>query len=358
MIWRHWTGIITEDIMAERNVRILVLGAGAIGGVTAAFMKLKGYDVSILVRTDEDAETIRRQGGLILDGVRGDLRVSLPVYSRLEALDFVPDYLFHGTKATDLADSLPKLAAYIGPKTRVISMQNGICEDEFIRHFGAQRVVGCVTGWGSSFRGPGRYTVTSSGEFVIGAFHEEVETVLPKVKEMLEAAVPCYITANIRGALYSKLIINSAISSLGLISGISLGEMLKKIQYRRIFIAVMREAMAVAEAMGIRVEAYANKLDYYKFLDERRWYQPLLQHAVIRIIGFKYRRLRSSSLQSIKRGRKSEIPWLNGYICEQAGYYGIPVPVNTAITELVREIENGVSEPSVQNIRRIREIMK
>jgi len=70
---------------------------------------------------------------------------------------------------------------------------------------------------------------------------------------------------------------------------------------------------------------------------------------MIRIIGFRYRRLKSSSLQSLERGRPSEIDYLNGFIVSQASEYGIPVPVNSRIVEMVKMIEHGELPFSIRN---------
>ncbi len=70
---------------------------------------------------------------------------------------------------------------------------------------------------------------------------------------------------------------------------------------------------------------------------------------MIRIIGFKYRRLKSSSLQSLERGKSTEVDYLNGYIVKNAGRFGVDVPVNSAIVSLIHEIEQGKRKISLDN---------
>ena len=102
----------------------------------------------------------------------------------------------------------------------------------------------------------------------------------------------------------------------------------------------MREAMAVAMAMGLKVEpGGGGKLDYYAFLGSDSALADLRRHLMIRLIGFKYRRLKSSTLQSLERGRPSEIHALNGYICDKGAETGTPTPVNDRIVAMVSEIE-------------------
>ena len=67
------------------------------------------------------------------------------------------------------------------------------------------------------------------------------------------------------------------------------------------------------------------------------------------VIGFKYRRLKSSSLQSLRRGRPTEVDYLNGYIVRKGQAAGVPVPVNTAVVNMIHEIENGSRKVSEFN---------
>ena len=62
---------------------------------------------------------------------------------------------------------------------------------------------------------------------------------------------------------------------------------------------------------------------------------------MLRIAGFKYRRIKSSTLQSLQRGRRSEIDYLNGYVCQQGRKFGISTPLNDAIVAMIKEIESG-----------------
>ncbi len=103
--------------------------------------------------------------------------------------------------------------------------------------------------------------------------------------------------------------------------------------------------------MGIKVEpAGGGKLDYYRFLDGSSFTSNLKRNLLIRIIGFKYRRIRSSSLQSLERGRRTEIDFLNGYICDRGQENGVPTPVNDSVVSMIRQIETGTRRISLENL--------
>jgi len=334
--------------MVDRESRIAVVGAGAIGGITAALMAKAGYSVEVVCKHRELADTIRT-AGLHVFGVKGDFTVSMPAVARISELNKKKDVVFLATKATDMLDAARDLLPFLSNSSVVVSMQNGICEDALARVVGRERTIGCVVGWGGTMHRPAELEITSTGEFIIGNIDNQPDERLPPIKNMLEAVLPVEISGNIMGSLYSKLIINSCITSLGAVCGLYLGEMLAVKKIRKIFVEVMREAIAVADAMGISVEVYAGKIDYYKLLSGAGLFDHLRRHMMIRLVGFKYRRLKSSMLQSLERGKPTEIDYLNGYISDNGAKYGIPTPVNDMIISIVKDIEIGEKDISPGN---------
>ena len=119
---------------------------------------------------------------------------------------------------------------------------------------------------------------------------------------------------------------------------------------RNIFISIMREAIAVADAMHLDVEPYGGKIDYYSLIRGNSLFARFKRHLIIRIIGFKYRRLKSSSLQSLLRGKPTEVDYFNGYITKKGDEHGVPTPVNKRIVEMIKEIEAGKRKVEVSNL--------
>ncbi|MDD9301636.1 MAG: hypothetical protein HUK40_04525 [Desulfobacter sp.] len=78
------------------------------------------------------------------------------------------------------------------------------------------------------------------------------------------------------------------------------------------------------------------------------------RHAFLRVLGFKYRRLKSSSLQSLERGQKTEIDYLTGFITSKGKALKVPTPVNLQIQEMVRQIKKGERQISPENIEKIK----
>lgn len=336
--------------MLTKESKVAVIGAGAIGGITAAFIKQSGCDLEIVCKHQDTVDKISEHG-IHITGLKGEHRIQLKAVKDISDLSESKDLVFLATKSTDCLAAAQDLLPVLKPDSVVVSLQNGICEHALSEVLGKNRIIGCVVGWGASHNGPAELEVTSEGEFVIGNIDHITDDRLAPIQQLMSVVYPTRISDNIMGELYSKLIINSCINSLGVIGGVRLGELLANKKVRCIFIALMKEAMAVAAAMKIKVEpGGGGKLNYYQLLDKDTWLADLIRHLTIRIIGFKYRRIKSSSLQSIERGRRSEVDYLNGYICDRGREHGVPTPVNDAVRDMVHEIEAGKRKMSLVNV--------
>ena len=336
--------------MISKDATVVVIGAGAIGGITAAFIKKAGWDPILVCRHQKVAD-LSMSPGMHITGIKGDHTIAVKAVKNISDLSGHPDLIFIATKANDCLGAAHALVPFLKPDSMVVSLQNGICEDALAQVLGRERVIGCVVGWGATNRGPADLEATSEGEFVIGNIDHKPDSRLEPIKAMLDAVYPTRITDNIMGELYSKLIINACINSLGVIGGVKLGQLLANIKARNIFFELMREAMAVAEAMKINVApAGGGKLDYYKLLEGKGIPADVKRYLTIRIIGFKYRKIKSSSWQSLERGRRTEIDYLNGYICEKGKTLGVPTPLNDAVRAMVLEIENRKRPMSLKNL--------
>jgi 2-dehydropantoate 2-reductase len=270
-------------------------------------------------------------------------------YSLISEVNGKKDLVFHATKATDMIEAAREIKSVLKEDGHLISMQNGICEDDLAEVLGRDRVIGCVTGWGGTMISQGKLEMTSTGDFILGYTDKPADEFLGNVAKIMSSVVPVKISDNIMGHLYSKLIVNACITSLGAICGLYLGKMLSIKKIRNIFIEIIREAVEVARRMNIKIEVFGGKLDFEKFVSGKSLLDDLKRHMTIRIIGFKYRKLKSSSLQSLERGKLTEVEYFNGYIARNGERLNVPVPVNRAIVTIINEIEQGKREITIDN---------
>ncbi|MHA2296555.1 MAG: ketopantoate reductase family protein [Candidatus Hodarchaeales archaeon] len=337
-------------------LRVVVIGAGAVGGPVAIHMVEHGVDVTLVTKYQELAEKIRNDG-LIIEGVERARKVMINAIPRIEDLDDKFDIVFLAMKATDVEKATKSVLHFIKDDSVIVTLQNGIVEDMVAKIVGASRVIGAVVGWGSTMLEPGLIEKTSHGDFIIGLLDNTGHNGrLEQVEELLSYSEDVRITDNIYGALYSKLTINACITGLGAICGLYLGEMLSKRRVRRISMGIITEAVAVAKGLGYDFEKISGlRIPALALSESESKLDILKKHALIRIIGFKYRRLKSSSLQSLERGKKSEIDFLNGYIVRKGKELGIDTPINDACVTIVKEIEQGKRKIVPDNLLEIPE---
>ncbi len=336
----------------DKDPQICVIGAGAIGGVVAGVLAREGYSIRLVTKHTDVAEKITNSG-IEVSGGCGEFTVRIPSVASPGELEGTFDYVLIATKADGLVDAARDVLPFLEKHSRVVSMQNGICEETLSGVVGEERTVGCVVGWGGTMHAPAMVEMTSGGEFILGNWNREPDQQLEKLAGILGHVIETRVNSRILSELYSKLIINSCITTLGAVCGLYLGKMLALRKARELFIEVIREAVAVAGAMDLRIApAAAGKLDYYAFLTPGIL-SGFKRHLTIRLIGMKYRKLKSSSLQSLERGRKTEVDNYNGYISSKGREFKVPTPVNDQLTSMVKEIEEEERAISPGNFREI-----
>jgi len=337
--------------MKNKKLKILVIGAGGIGGTTAAFIARAGYSIEVVDCLPGLAQKIEEKG-LYVKTPKETFIQKIKAFSNIEEIKEKKDVILIATKVNSLQNLSTSIDPILKNDSVIVSLQNGMCEEYLSERFGEKRILGCVVGWGATVHEPGKLEKTSDGDFVIGTLNNKGCNHFDFLKAILSQAAIVKCTDNIYGTLYSKLIINSCITTLGAICGLTLGQMLSKHKYRKIFIDTICEAVKVGRAKGIILEKYAGKIDFNEFADRTSILANLKKHLIIFIVGLKYRKLKSSSLQSLQTGRETEIDFLNGYIVNKARECNVNTPVNNWLISLVKEIEKGIRTISPENFNK------
>jgi 2-dehydropantoate 2-reductase len=204
--------------------------------------------------------------------------------------------------------------------------------------------------------GPGRYERTAHGGFSLGRLSGQVDDALRRVGQLLEAIGPVTLTHNLRGARWSKLALNCAVSALGTIAGERLGPLVRVRRYRRLALEIMTEVVAVAKAEGVQLEKVAGTLDLeWVALSEADKVATAsvsltAKHALLLAVGLRYRRMRSSMLAAIERKRIPAIDFLNGEVVTRGMQHAIATPINARIVETVWSIAHGTLASSRETL--------
>ncbi len=333
-------------------MRILVIGAGAIGGSTAAFMTMAGEDVTVLCRSERTAKELSSPG-MKITGVRGEHVIPLKTVLGPENLEGEFELCIVSTKAYDTMDAVRSALPHLSAEGLVLVLQNGICVDELLETAGEKRSACGVTSFSSTMVSPSHMELTAEGDFKIGMAAGFEDARLERVRQAMSHMVPTEIKTPVLEYMYSKLVINSGITCGGALTGQLLGPMLKSAKARRFFIALVYEDMALAEKMGMHVPPFGGQLDYYKFIAGRGPVHDMRRSLMMLVVGLKYKNLKSSSLTSLQRGKPTEVDVLNGWISRKAKEYGIESPVNDKVVKIIKEIEAGMRQATPENLNEI-----
>jgi 2-dehydropantoate 2-reductase len=336
--------------------RVLVVGCGGIGGIVAAHLFEQGHDVTALTTNPLIADAInvhgfrvRGEGGL--GTVRG--RAVQKLDDRKEPFD----YILLATQPPQVEEAARSVQGRLAHEGTMVCFQNGLCEERIARLVGPERTFGAIVAWGASMVEPGVYDRTSSGGFVLGRLDGAEDPRLDDLARMLEAIGPTSITTNLAGARWSKLAINCAISSLGTVGGDRLGALIRHRFVRRLTLEIMTEVVEVARAARIRLEKVAGTVDLeWIALTEAERYAVgsaalVAKHALLLAVGARFRRLRSSMLSAIERGRPPAIEFLNGEVIARGRELGVATPINEAIRDEVLAIAARRRKPSAELLR-------
>jgi 2-dehydropantoate 2-reductase len=309
-------------------VRILVVGGGAIGGITAAKL---AADVVVLDANAEHVAAMREPGLVIND----DPPVALDAVDSVDQLDGEFDFALIAVKAPLHHVALPPLAER-GGIGAFVTLGNGLIQDRVAELVGAD-LLAVLVEWGGSNVGPGRLVRDSLGGYVVG----ELDGTMTARAEALAAALapigPTRVTDNVRGMIWSKLQVNSTFTGLSAVSGLRYGPAAQ--QGRAAVHALWAEGVAVADAQGLSLETI-HEIEPHAFTDE----------AVDRMMEGSGN-VRPSMLQDLEAGRETEVDVVNGGVASRGREFGIPTPCNDAVVELVHSMERGERSPDPRWLR-------
>ena len=336
--------------------RVLVVGAGGIGGITAGSLAEAGADVTVVSTNAAIREAIAAHGVRIRDA--GEERRIYGAVVAAPAPGERYDVIVLATQPPQVEAAARTALPHLADDGDLLVLQNGLCEERIealLATDGARRgrgVVGAIVAWGASMLEPGLYDRTAAGGFTLGRLDGTSDARLQRIAALLESVGAVAITDNLRGARWSKLAINCAISSIQTIGGDRLGPLVAVRRYRRLAIDLMTETVEVARAEHVRLEKVSGTLDLeWMALTEaekvaRGSAGLAAKHALLYAVGLRYRRMRSSMLAAIERGRVPAVDFLNGEVVSRADRFGIAVPVNRRARELVWSIARGEAASS------------
>lgn len=295
-------------------LKIAVMGAGAVGCYYGGLLARAGHTVVLIARPLHVAAI--SQHGLRLQTTTFDTHVPLAASSEPAAVAGADVVLFC-VKSTDTEGAGALIRPHLAANALVLCLQNGVDNADRLRtvlpdHAVAAAVVYVAT----EMAGPGHVQHHGRGELVLepSAYSGAL------AQAFIAAGVPTEVSANVRGALWAKLILNCAYNAVSAITQLPYGQTVPGEGIQDLMRDVVAECLAVANAEGVQVPGDVD--------------------AAIRKIADTMRSQYSSTAQDLARGKRTEIDYLNGLIVKRGTALGVATPANRVLWALVKLLES------------------
>lgn len=298
--------------------RIAVVGAGAVGGYFGGMLARAGAPV-LMIGRPAFVEAVKKNG-LLLDTLHFKESVRVEAAAELGAAQGAEVVLFC-VKTTDTQATARALAPLLTSNAIVVSMQNGVDNAEQIRAASGLNALGAVVYVAASVPAPGQVKHVGRGDLVVGPRNPRTERVAALFER---AGVPCRISENIEGELWTKLIWNCALNAVSALGRAKYGQIAASDDARKVVETLVYEVLDVARAAHVQPPGLED---------------PKAALAGAFKIATQMAEALSSTGQDMLRGKRTEIDSLNGYISRRGAQLGVPTPVNHALYALVKLAE-------------------
>jgi 2-dehydropantoate 2-reductase len=304
-------------------MRIAVMGAGGTGGYFGGLLARAGEEVTFIAR-GAHLEAIRRDGLTIKSVLAGDF--TIPAKATDHPADIGPvDLVFFCVKAYDNPVAAELIRPLIGPQTIVLSVQNGIENEQQIgKIIGQQHVAGCISYVSSVIESPGVIAQTAGpGKIIFGEMAGGTSPRTEVLKKTLQkAGITAELHPDIQTALWQKFMAICGVNGVTALTRLPMGEIMACEETRNLLKGSMEEVAAIARARGANLPegCVQQSVDFFGSLEPS---------------------MRGSMYYDLIAGRRLELDVLNGTAVRLGGEHGIPTPLNFAIYAALKPYLNG-----------------
>ena len=326
-------------------MRIVIAGAGAIGGYIGARLAKQGADVVLFARGPH-LKAMQERGLRVVSAEEGDFEVRPTVTGDLSSVGTC-DVVFLGVKAHALTGLAPSLKPLFGPDTIVVSTQNGVPWWYFQNYPGElnnvrlervdpggviagaiepRRVIGSLAYFATDIVEPGVIRHIEGNRMSFGEPDGSKSDRVKKIAEALIAAgFRCPVTARFRHEIWVKLLGNVAFNPISALTGGTLEELVRDAGACQVVREIMAETEAVAGRLGIELPISIDQ----------------------RIAGAeKVGAHKTSMLQDLEAGRPMEIEAVVGAVVELGERLGVPMPATRTVYACVKLLDEKRRRPA------------
>ena len=311
------TGSLKGDDILKKITNVSIIGLGAIGGSYAA--RLYEND-SINLNIVADSRRIEKYNTdkLTVNGKSYDFKFLQPDSNEAPA-----DLVLIAVKYNNLSQAVDAVRKRVGPDTVIMSLMNGIDSEEIIGEaFGMEKLLYSSCVGIDAHREGNNIRYTSFGKLYFGERENKLHTErVERIKVLLdESGIPYYIPENMIKALWWKYMLNVGLNQVSAVLGAPCGVFNTVQEIRELVDAAMKEVIDVSIKAGINLEEESME-EVHKLVD------------TLSADG------KTSMLQDIEAGRKTEVEMFSGVLRKMGRKYGVPTPVNDTLFRMIRTLE-------------------
>ena len=320
---------------------ITIVGAGAIGGTTGAALAEAGHDVLLVDSNAAHVEAINAQGLTVeREGKATTTRVRA---AHARDLGHGLELVMLAVKSHHTAEALMTLVPRLAAGGTVVSLQNGLSEEQIARAVGPARTVGCLVNWAADWVAPGRILHGGHGAFVLGELDGRITPRVRELASVLSAVEQTPVTDNIWGYKWAKLIYGALLFGTAVVDAHVYEVVERSPGVQRALVGIVGEGMAVADKAGVRIEPF----DEF----DPAWYRAAVagdasaRERAMSAIAAHYRahtKTKTGIWRDLAvRKRKTEVDGQLGMLVAKGETFGINMPLTRRLIELIRDLEDG-----------------
>ncbi len=332
-------------------MNIAVIGAGAIGCVVAAYLHKAGVNV-VLIGKGDQVDVINRDG-LTISGVRGKETFRIQA---MTALDKDYDLVIFAVKTQDVERSFYPNSEHL-ESGLILTSQNGVQADNLLSsHFERDRQLSSIVMFGATYVSPGQITFNFEGDWIIGRPFTPLDPKAHAVAEVLSKAFKVTPVVDIMGMKYLKLFVNFN-NCIPALIGKSMQETFADMDLCRLSILLLKEGLHIIDQAKIELVSMP---DFPKEKILGLAAMPIEQSVGIinkTLTGLSKEPLYGSILQSIMRGKTSEIDFINGEVVHIAKHLNLSAVLNERIVDMVHEVERTGKYFSKEDVKKAFDLM-
>lgn len=343
-------------------MKLTIVGAGAIGGLAGAYMSRSGEDVLLVDRWAEHVAAMNNNG-LFIDGVRGEMRIPVRAATP-DQLQGPLEAVLIATKSQHTIEAVRQILPLLTRDSCIVSFQNGFNEPDIQELLneagldGSHQVLGSIPNYGGALVDPGHIEFVHEGPIQLGEMDGSNTPRLAELARCLKSLTEVQISDHIWGQIWAKEVYSAQVVFSALVDA-RIQESLGVERWARVAGAIVREALEIAEANGIKVQAFdffdpanykpVTAADTRRLLDN-------INHAIWLLKKDQKPEAHVFKKQGsgiwwdiVYRNRPSEVRSSNGKFVEYGRRVGADVRLNERLCNMIYEIEGGTRRLGFHN---------